>query len=171
MIETGNPHLKAMILLGLDSGLRRNEALRLEWQDIDFQTGIIKILGTHTKTQKTRSVPMTNRTKAELQRLPNFGTGGKVFPFNDFKRSWLTAVRVAKIEGLNFHDLRRTFVTRLQTGGISIGIAGELAGHSRLETTQKHYTSTDNAAIIQDATERINAANEARLNSWPDTIE
>lgn len=170
-VVADNPHLKAMILLGLDSGMRRGEILTLDWKDIDFETGIIKILGTHTKTQKTRSVPMTNRTKAELSQLPNFGTSGKVFPFNDFKRSWLTAVRVAKIDGLNFHDLRRTFVTRLQTGGVSIGIAAELAGHSRLETTQRHYTSTDNAAVIQDATARINAANDARLNQWPDTIE
>ena len=114
---------------------------------------------------------MTNRTKAELLALANFDTSGKVFPFNDFKRSWATAVKIAKIDGLNFRDLRRTFVTRLQAGGVSIGIAAELAGHSRLETTQKHYTSTDNAAVVQDATAKINAANDARINHWPDTIE
>ncbi|MEO8648539.1 MAG: site-specific integrase, partial [Acidobacteriota bacterium] len=170
-IDANNPHLKAMILLGLDSGMRRGEILTLEWQDIDFDADIIRILGTHTKTQKKRSVPMTKRTIAELLALPNFGTDGKIFPFNDFKRSWATALRVAGIEGLTFHDLRRTFVTRLQTGGVSIGIAAELAGHSRLETTQRHYTSTDNAAVVQDATAKINAANDARANHWPDTIE
>lgn len=169
-VEAENPHLKAIILLGLDSGLRRGEILTLDWKDINFDAGIIKILGTHTKTQKTRSVPMTNRTKAELISLANFDSSGQVFPFNDFKRSWATAVKIANIDGLNFHDLRRTFVTRLQSGGVSIGIAAELAGHSRLETTQKHYTSTDNAAVVQDATAKINAANDARLNQWPDTI-
>jgi len=170
-VAADNPHLKALILLGLDSGMRRGEILSLDWTDIDFDAGIIKILGTHTKTQRKRSVPMTNRTKAELRGLANFGASGNVFPFNDFKRSWATALRVAKIGGLTFRDLRRTFVTRLQTGGVSIGIAAELAGHSRLETTQKHYTSTDNAAVIQDAAARINAANDSRLNLWPDTIE
>ncbi|MDQ3220256.1 MAG: site-specific integrase, partial [Acidobacteriota bacterium] len=162
-VEADNPHLKAVILLGLDSGMRRGEILTLEWQDIDFDADIIKILGTHTKTQKARSVPMTRRTKAELFALPNFGTSGRVFPFNDFKRSWATTLRIAGIDGITFHDLRRTFVTRLQTGGVSIGIAAELAGHSRLETTQKHYTSTDNVAVIQDAAARINAANDSRL--------
>ena len=170
-IETGNPHLKAAILLGLDSGMRRGEIVHLDWKDIDLETGVIRILGTHTKTQKTRTVPLTDRTKAELRGLANFAASGKVFPVNDFTRSWKTALRIAGIEGLNFHDLRRTFVTRLQTGGVSIGIAAELAGHSRLETTQRHYTSTDNAAVIQDAAARINAANDARLNLWPDTIE
>ena len=170
-VEADNPYLKAVILLGLDSGLRRGEILTLDWKDIDLDAGIIKILGTHTKTQRTRTVPMTNRTKAELLSLANFDTSGKVFPFNDFKRSWATAVKVANIDGLHFHDLRRTFVTRLQSGGVSIGIAAELAGHSRLETTQKHYTSTDNAAVVQDATAKINAANDARIDQWPDTIE
>lgn len=170
-VEADNPHLKAAILLGLDSGLRRGEILKLEWKDIDFETGIIKVLGTNTKTQKTRKAPLTDRTKRELLSLGTYETSEKVFPFNDFKRSWATALRTAKIDGLNFRDLRRTFVTRLQTGGVSIGIAAELAGHSRLETTQKHYTSTDNAAVVQDATARINAANDARLNLWPDTIE
>ena len=170
-IDANNPHLIALILLGLDSGMRRGEILTLDWTDIVFDANVIKILGTHAKTQKKRSVPMTKRTKAELLALPNFGTSGKLFPFNDFKRSWATALRLAKIDGLTFHDLRRTFVTRLQTGGVSIGIAAELAGHSRLETTQKHYTSTDNAAVVHDATARINAANVARLNQWPDIIK
>lgn len=170
-IKADNPHLKAAILLGLDSGMRRGEILKLEWKDIDFEKGIIKILATHTKTQKMRTVPMTDRTKAELLGLPSFGTSEMVFPFNDFKRSWATALRIAKIDGLTFHDLRRTFVTRLQIGGLSIGIAAELAGHSRLETTRKHYTSTDNAAVVQDAAAKINAANDARLNLWPDMIE
>lgn len=170
-VEADNPHLKAIVLLGLDAGMRRGEILKLEWQDIDLETGLVRILGTHTKTQKTRTAPLTNRTKTELLALPNFAATGRIFPFNDFKRSWATAVKVAKIDGLNFHDLRRTFVTRLQTGGVSIGIAAELAGHSRLETTQKHYTSTDNAAVVLDAAARINAANEERLNQWPETIE
>lgn len=169
--DGNNPYLRAVILLGLDSGMRRGEILKLEWKDLDLEKGVVTILATHTKTQRTRTAPLTMRTAAELRALENFGEEGRIFPFNDFKRSWATALRVAKIEGLNFHDLRRTFVTRLQTGGVSIGIAAELAGHSRLETTQKHYTSTDNAAVVRDAAERINAANEARLNQWPEIID
>ena len=170
-IETGNTYLKALVLLGLDSGLRRGEILKLDWKDIDFDLGVISILGTHTKTQKARSAPLTERTRVELHALPNFGSSGKIFPFNNFKRSWTTALKVAKIDGFHFHDLRRTFVTRLQTGGVSIGIAAELAGHSRLETTQKHYTSTGDPAIVRDAAAKINAANEERAALWPDVIE
>ncbi|HMU33601.1 MAG TPA: site-specific integrase [Pyrinomonadaceae bacterium] len=170
-VVADNPYLKAMILLALDSGLRRGEILKLEWQDINFDACMITILGTHTKTQRTRPVPLTRRTKVELWGLPNFGENGRVFPFNDFKRSWSTALRVADIEDLHFHDLRRTFVTRLQIDGISIGIAAELAGHSQLGTTKKYYTSAGSASLIQDTATRINAANEARLERWPESIE
>ena len=170
-VDGNNPYLKAVILLGLDSGMRRGEILKLEWKDLDFEAGVVNILGTHTKTQRTRTAPLTTRTAAELKALENFGEDGRIFPFNDFKRSWATALKVAKIEGLTFHDLRRTFVTRLQANGVSIGIASELAGHSRLETTQKHYTSIDNPAVVRDATARINAANEARSDEWPDIVE
>ncbi len=97
-ITVDNPHLKAMILLGLDSGLRRGEILNLEWKYIDFDRGIIRVLGTHTKTQKPRSTPLTERTREELRNLSNFGEPGKVFPFSSFKRSWKTAIKIAGIE-------------------------------------------------------------------------
>lgn len=169
-VDANNSYLKAVILLGLDSGLRRGEIITLDWKDIDFAASKIKILATHTKTQRPRPVPLSERTKAELLTLVSFDKIGRVFPFNDFKRSWATAVRIAKIDGLHFHDLRRTFVTRGDQNGVPMGTMAKLAGHSRLETTQKHYISTDDKAIVDDATAKINAANDARINHWPDTI-
>ena len=156
-VVADNKHLKAVILLGLDSGMRRGEILKLEWEDIDLEAGSIRILGTHTKTQRTRVVPLTERTKSEIASLSGLASSGTIFPFNNFKRSWLTALRIAKIEGLTFHDLRRTFVTRLNLAGVSLAVAGKLAGHSALTTTQKHYVSTDDPAIIDDVRRRMDA--------------
>jgi len=157
VVRSENPHLKAAILLGLDAGLRKNEVLTLEWADIDFDRGFINVQSQHTKTQKSRFVPLSERLKAELSALPNFAENGKIFPFADFKRSWATALRIAGIEGLTFHDLRRTFVTRLSVNGVPLVVAGKLAGHSTLSTTQKHYVSTDDLAILEDVRSRIDA--------------
>ncbi len=170
-IDATNPYLKVMILLGLDSGLRRGEILKLDWQDIDFDKEKIILLGTNTKTQRPRPAPLSSRTKATLMELANFNGRGKILPFKDFKRSWATALRLAKIDGLRFHDLRRTFMTRNDQNGVSLATTAKLAGHSRIETTQKHYISIDDDSIIQDVTAKINAANDARLKQWPDTIE
>lgn len=204
--KVDNPHLKAVIMLGLDSGLRRGEILSLDWNNIDFEQGIITLLGTNTKTQRTRFVPLTARTRAELSALENFGADGKVFPFNDFKRSWATAVKVANIDGLHFHDLRRTCGTRMELLGIPHAVVQKILGHAAKDITGRHYvaatletvrmvagridaynengglsflsatyekdsTSTDNAAVVQGATAKINAANNERINQWPDTIE
>jgi integrase len=156
-VSLDNPYLKAVILLGLDAGLRRNEVLTLEWRDIDFERGFLHVQSRHTKTQRSRNVPLCDRLKSELVALPNFGMNGKIFPFADFKRSWATALRVAGIGGLTFHDLRRTFVTRLSVKGVPLAVVGKLAGHSTLATTQKHYISTDDLSIIDEIRARLDA--------------
>jgi integrase len=152
-----NPYLKSAILLGLDAGLRKNEILTLTWSDIDFENELINVQSQHTKTQRGRQVPMPRRLRNELESLPRSSRKGKVFPFNDFKRSWGTALRHAGITGLTFHDLRRTFITKLSANGVPLAIAGKLAGHSSLSTTQKHYVSTDDQSILDQVRQKLDA--------------
>jgi integrase len=155
-ISIDNPHLKAVILLAIDAGMRRGEILKLRWEDIDFQANLIRIVGTHTKTEKARLAPLTERVKTELARVREFTTGDMPFAFSEFKRSWTTAKRIAGIDDLRFHDLRRTAITRWILQGQPIALAGKIAGHTNLETTMKHYTSAD-ADIVNGFTEKMNA--------------
>ena len=46
------------------------------------------------------------------------------------------AGRVARIKGLTAHTLRHTFVTSLVRAGTDAFLVADLAGHSRVETTQ-----------------------------------
>lgn len=150
-----NPRLKAMILLALDSGLRRGEILKLRWEDFDFVLGSIRILGTHTKTERERLVPLSARTIEELRRVMELPGDEMPFNFKSFKRSFATATRIAGIEGLQFRDLRRTAITRWQQQEIPLALAGKLAGHSQLQTTMKHYTSTDEE-LVSGVSKRMN---------------
>jgi integrase family protein len=61
-LERESPENKALYTLLLYTGMRRGEALGLEWEDVDFQTGVISIkrtsqytgaLGTFTDETKT----------------------------------------------------------------------------------------------------------------------
>lgn len=153
-----NPQLKAMIILAIDSGMRRGEIFKLRWQDIDFNNNLIRIIGTHTKTQRERIAPLSQRAKEELEKLKEITKGENPFPFIDIKRSFATAKRLAGIDDLHFHDLRRTAITRWLQQGTSLAFAGKFAGHSQLQTTMKHYTSTD-ANMIQEMNERMNNFN------------
>lgn len=154
--KVDNPHLKAMIILALDSGMRRGEIFKLQWNDIDFENNLIRILGTNTKTERERIAPLSQRAKDELEKLKKISNGGKPFPDFDIKRSFATAKRLAGIDDLHFHDLRRSAITRWIQNDIPIALAGKLAGHSQLQTTMKHYTSTD-AAMVSEISEKINA--------------
>lgn len=155
-ISVDNPRLKAMIILALDSGMRRGEIFKLRWQDIDFENHLIRVIGTHTKTERARLTPLSERAKDELCKVREFTFGERPFPVTDIKRSFATAKRLAEIEDLHFHDLRRTAITRWIQQGNPIALAGKLAGHSQLQTTMKHYTSTD-ADIVREIAEKMNA--------------
>lgn len=150
-----NPHLKAMILLAVDSGLRRGEILKLSWGDFDFENNLVTILGTHTKTERERLAPLSQRAMDELNRIRKFTRGEKPFPFAEFKRSFATAKRLAGIDDLHFHDLRRTAITRWLQQGNPLALAGKLAGHSQLQTTMKHYISTD-IEMVRGIAEQMN---------------
>lgn len=154
-VSVDNPHLKAMIILALDSGMRRGEIFKLRWQDIDFDNNLIRIVGTHTKTERERIAPLSQRAKDELEKLKEITQGENPFPFTDIKRSFATAKKLAKIDDLHFHDLRRTAITRWIQQGTSLAFAGKFAGHSQLQTTMKHYTATD-SDMIRELNERMN---------------
>jgi integrase len=157
-ISVDNPHLKAMIILAMDSGLRRGEIFKLHWQDIDFEINVIHVLGTNTKTERARIAPLSQRAKDELKKLKEIGYNEQPFPFTDIKRSFATAKRIAGIDDLHFHDLRRTAITRWIQQGAPIALAGKLGGHSQLQTTMKHYTATD-SSIVREINERMNRFN------------
>lgn len=153
-----NQHLKAIIMLALDSAMRRGEILKLRWKDIDFDNNSIRVVGTHTKTEKRRDVMLSDRAKAAIEALRPLNQTDGPFPYTDIKRSFATAKRLAGIADLRFHDLRRTAITRWQHQGTPLAVASTLAGHSIIQTTAKHYTSADGSAI-QEMNERINAFN------------
>lgn len=155
-ISVDNPHLKAMILLALDSGMRRGEIFKLRWQDIDFENDLIRIIGTHTKTERERIAPLSRRAKDEIEKLKQISEGENPFPFSNIKRSFATAKKLAKIDDLHFHDLRRSAITRWMIDGLPLAFAGKFAGHSQLQTTMKHYTATD-GNMIKELNERMNA--------------
>jgi len=167
-VSVNNPYLKAIIVLALDSGMRKGEILKLRWSDIDFVKNNIRVIAEHTKTERERLAPLSERAKHELHWIKEITEGASPFPFSDFKRSFATAKRLAKLEDLHFHDLRRTAVTRWIQNGVPLTVAGKLAGHASLETTNRHYINTDEG-IVSEVTETMNKFNAQR--SEPQTLE
>ncbi len=132
--------LRDLVLVSLRTGMRLMEQLGLRKKDIDFSRGLINL--TKTKTDRARSVPMTEEVKAVLSRLA-FGAKDEdylfrnargrqyVQPRTEFKK----ALQRAGIRDFRWHDLRHTFATDLVAAGVEIFTVSKLLGHSNVKTT------------------------------------
>lgn len=138
-------HLRGLVICGLDTGMRRGEILLLRWEDVDLAGGLITIRAMHTKTLKARQVGITPRLKAEFERIEVDrvpGANERVFGLtNNFKRSFTTACKNAKILDLRFHDLRHTFASRLAERGMTAELIARLLGHSQTTRMTFRYVN------------------------------
>jgi integrase len=57
-------HLRAIVLLAIHTGMRKDEILRLQWPEVDFLRNLIYV--TLTKSGKNRTVPLNNVARGVL---------------------------------------------------------------------------------------------------------
>ena len=167
--EADEPWLKAIVLLGLDSGMRRGEILKIRWKDIDIENRVVFIPAEHTKTNDARLVPLTARTIEELLRIQRRKPDEPVFEVQWIGKAFESAVKRAGISGLTFHDLRRTFTTRSIAAGTNLGMIAAATGHKDLKILQEHYNKVGPFEMRQLA-EQIDAANAERVQDAGEAI-
>lgn len=127
----GNAHLRPILIIAADTGLRRNELLTLADTDLDFDQEIIRVRAINAKTNRPRQIPMTPRVRLELQKLVGKNGPGLVFEGRrNVKRSYATACRKCGIENLDRHDFRHGFISRAILAGIPPAMALSASGHA-----------------------------------------
>jgi integrase len=67
--EPKRAHLKGIVLVALDCGLRRGEITSLKWSDLDLESRTITVRAFNAKTAKSRTVAMTIRLNECLRKL------------------------------------------------------------------------------------------------------
>lgn len=65
----GGWYLKPIIMCAIDTGMRQGEILKLVWADVDFENDLIFVKAFNTKTATPKTVPMTNRLRADLKKV------------------------------------------------------------------------------------------------------
>ncbi|HEX9273244.1 MAG TPA: tyrosine-type recombinase/integrase [Candidatus Binatia bacterium] len=127
----GREHLRPVLIVAADTGLRRNELFTLETSDLDFEYGVITVRAINAKTNHLRQIPMTRRVYDELKKLCEKNPQGKVFGgLSEVKRSFGTACRIAGIGDLHLHDFRHAFVSRSILAGVPPAVALKASGHA-----------------------------------------
>lgn len=137
------PHLRQIVTLALDTGMRRGELLSQKWEDIDFDRNAISVTHSKTAEGEHRLIPMTARVHDLL--LGVHKSSGIVFtydnePIHRIKTAWKGAIRRSQIPRSRFHDLRHTFNSRLADLGVIADVRKELMGHSRGGDVNSIYT-------------------------------
>ncbi|MCH7519039.1 MAG: tyrosine-type recombinase/integrase [Candidatus Dadabacteria bacterium] len=139
LLNNSTPELSAIIRLALNTGMRRDEFLFLKWGWVNLQEGLITLPHTHTKSNKSRKVPINKVVRKILleKKLQSDGNNN-VFHVSDTmsgSRTWLQrtfrkACKQAGIEGLRIHDLKHTAITRMVEAGIPLIDISKIVGTS-----------------------------------------
>jgi integrase len=138
-----------------------SEVLPLEWRNIDFAGGEVRLDPHVAKNDEGRVFPMTRelRTLLEAQqaervrlaraqqicpwvffRLVAEGRGGPVHPKRilRFNRAWKAACRAAGCPGRIPHDLRRTAIRNLVRAGVPERVAMQMTGHKTRSVFERY---------------------------------
>ncbi len=142
LISNCERHLRPIVILAINTGMRCGEILNLKWQDIDFQRGIIHLY--KTKNKEKREVYMNEQVKNVLIDVRKNPRSSYVFvhsngeKIKDIRKPWFKALRLSGITNFKFHDLRHSFASHLVMSGIDINTVRELLGHKSMAMTIRY---------------------------------
>jgi len=166
--------LKPMAVCAYVTGWRvHDEILTRQRHHVDLRAGWLRLEPGETKNRKGRMFPLTPRlrevlekqiTRTEaLQRAMGqiipwlFHREGK--PIKSFRRSWITACRLAGVPGRIPHDFRRSAVRNLERAGVPRSAAMEMVGH-KTEAIYRRYAIADEG-MLREAGEKLSALHQA----------
>lgn len=171
MENVTEPRARAFCALCLYAGLRREEALGLQWNDINGDTLTVRRAVTFLKNQQdpnhelkskaaNRTVPIPDKLQSVLENTPRSGLylitparGGEM-SLMAFRRLWNHVTNNVDFD-LHPHMLRHTYATILYKAGIDLKTAQYLMGHSDIKMTANIYMHIENG-VTASAANKLN---------------
>ena len=161
--------LRPMILLGLGTGIRRGDLLKLRWRDVDRNAGIIHVggdTGTDTKGGSSYQVEIGGIARLGLdEALRWLEVNGQPGGRKSYVIDWRSRDRVVKLfqkayvealdatelsRSLIFYTTRHTFGTWALAHGESIVNVQKWMGHASITTTQRYAHAVPRGRIPKD---------------------
>jgi integrase len=138
------PRIYMRILLALGTGLRRSDIETIKVSDMDFVKNCITTNSKKTKkAMPSRPVPsdIIKELKFYVDSLPK--EQELLFTDTFSYKKWKKVCNRIQLQGLKFHDLRKTFASVLAQNGVSTTVTQRLLEHSSPNLTNKIYTNVD----------------------------
>jgi integrase len=156
--------LRPFVLLLYNTGVRVGEARKIQWSQVDFAAGVIRLSKSQTKNANARVLPLDDELAKMLK--ADRKESGTVFAFTSFRKAWCNAcVKVGlgtldrtgankklnggygMYSGLIPHDLRRSAVRDMIRGGVSQTVAMRISGH-KTDAIFRRFNITDESDLI-----------------------
>ncbi len=142
--KTASKDIFTLILVALDTGMRRGEIFNIHREDLDFKNNQIWVRA--PKNGTPRYVPMTARVRDVLNKRPRRIDTEYVFAgripgkhlSNGIREVFVTLCQRAGIKDFRFHDLRHTFASHLAMAGVPLHAIGQILGHKTPSMTARY---------------------------------
>jgi len=153
-------HLKNIVIIALNTGMRQGEILNMKKSWIDLREGIINVpRQAQKRKKKDKRVPINSAIMPIIKRLLKenieydylFVNPKTKRRYTRIQNSWDTILKKSGLKGkpwvdkLRFHDLRHTAATKLARSGKNMKFIAQYLGHSDVKTAARyiHYSDED----------------------------
>jgi integrase len=148
--ESNDIQASHIMLMALYTGMRKGEILKLQWSDIDFDRGFIRIR--NPKGKKSETIPLNSAARQILENHPS--KGGYVFvsqsggPFSEIRKRIAPIVKAANLPAgfRPLHGLRHVYASILASSGqVDMYTLQKLLTHKSSAMTQRYAHLRDEA--------------------------
>jgi integrase len=159
-------HIKPIVLLALNTGMRRGEIFSLGLQDVNLKQRQVTVQGDTAKSGNSRAIPLNDEAMHALASwIDEQDLSDLVFPspktgkrLDNITTAWRNVMKDAGIQNFRFHDTRHDFASKLVMKSVDLYSVQRLLGHTSIEMTQRYaHLAPDH---LMKAVEVLNATED-----------
>jgi integrase len=158
-----HPYIHLVVLLGIWTGARKMEVMRIQWKDIAWEPDLARVRLWRSKAKRWDQVRGAALAKLQDHHVHSNLQIPWVFPRRDGQKpldctkAWYRVRRNAGLLDFRFHDLRHTFGSYLAMSGATVREIQEALGDKTVEMAVRytHLSTAHTASVVQRMTDQF----------------
>jgi len=161
VLNTLPERCKQIAVFAVNTGMRLGELRAQKWSDVDMGSSLLTV--TLPISGKREVLPLNSTALGVLASADRSNT--LVFPHlpQSLSKVFVRAAKRAGVEGVTFHGLRATYISRLAVTASPATLIA-LARHRNFHTTQRYLKQDD--SHLRQAVESLVSATKSAQSFW-----